>query len=143
MGPQRSAAPDPVSGRLLRIPSAAVLASVPISSQLPLIESKLVAPLLPPEITRRSRALDRMSGEERVVLVVAPLGYGKSVIAQQWLDESPRDTVGQLNRFLEALAKQRATLEQQRDDIDMALSEIAAHEEECRRLMAEHGNGKV
>ncbi|HEY5860347.1 MAG TPA: hypothetical protein VIX62_08695, partial [Actinomycetota bacterium] len=65
---------------------------MPISSQLPLIESKLVAPLLPPEITRRSRVLDRMSGEERVLLVVAPIGYGKSVVAQQWLDESARDT---------------------------------------------------
>jgi DNA-binding transcriptional MerR regulator len=52
--------------------------------------------------------------------------------------ESPKDTVGQLNRFLEALAKQRATLEQQRADIDMALAEIAAHEDECRRLLGEH-----
>ncbi len=92
MGPHRSAAPDPGLVRLVGVPSPVVLASVPISSQLPLIESKLVAPLLPPEITRRSRALDRMSGEERVILVVAPLGYGKSVVAQQWLDESSRDT---------------------------------------------------
>jgi chaperonin cofactor prefoldin len=33
------------------------------------------------------------------------------------------------------LAHQRATLEQQRADIDMALAEIAAHEEECRRML--------
>jgi DNA-binding transcriptional MerR regulator len=55
--------------------------------------------------------------------------------------ESPRDTVGQLNRFLAALATQRATLEQQRADIDMALAEIAAHEEECQQLLAGHSTG--
>jgi len=50
--------------------------------------------------------------------------------------ESPKDTVAQINRFLGVLAHQRETLEQQRADIDMALGEIAAHEEECRRLLA-------
>ena len=52
--------------------------------------------------------------------------------------ESPRDTVAQINRFLGVLAHQRETLEQQRADIEMALEEIAAHEEECRRLLAEN-----
>jgi DNA-binding transcriptional MerR regulator len=51
--------------------------------------------------------------------------------------ESPKDTVAQIQRFLEALANQRATLEQQRADIDMALADIAAHEDECRRLLAD------
>ncbi len=51
--------------------------------------------------------------------------------------ESPRDTVAQINRFLGVLAQQRLTLEQQRADIEMALEEIASHEEECRRLLAE------
>jgi DNA-binding transcriptional MerR regulator len=54
--------------------------------------------------------------------------------------ESPRDTVAQINRFLGVLAHQRETLEQQRADIEMALEEIAAHEEECRRLLAENAN---
>ena len=49
--------------------------------------------------------------------------------------ESPRDTVAQIDRFLAVLAHQRVTLEQQRADIEMALEEIAAHEEECRRLL--------
>ena len=49
--------------------------------------------------------------------------------------ESPKDTVAQMDRFLGVLAHQRATLEQQRADIDMALAEIAAHEEECRRML--------
>ena len=51
--------------------------------------------------------------------------------------ESPRDTTAQIDRFLGVLAHQRETLEQQRADIEMALEEISAHEEECRRLLAE------
>lgn len=51
--------------------------------------------------------------------------------------ESPKDTAVQLNAFLGVLAKQRKTLEQQRDDIDTALAEVAAHESECRRLLGE------
>jgi DNA-binding transcriptional MerR regulator len=53
--------------------------------------------------------------------------------------ESPKDTVAQINRFLGVLAKQRETLEQQRADIEVALDEITAHEEECRQLLAESG----
>jgi DNA-binding transcriptional MerR regulator len=53
--------------------------------------------------------------------------------------ESPKDTVAQMNRFLEALAHQRETLEQQRRDIDMALAEVLAHEEECKRMLAAQG----
>ena len=50
--------------------------------------------------------------------------------------ESPKDTSAQLNCFLGVLAHQRETLEQQREDIEMALSEIAAHEEDCKRMLA-------
>ncbi len=50
--------------------------------------------------------------------------------------ESPKDTEAQIQRFLGVLAHQRETLEQQRADIEMALEEISAHEEECRRLLA-------
>ncbi len=50
--------------------------------------------------------------------------------------ESPKDTEAQMNRFLAVLAQHRETLEQQREDIEMSLSEIATHEDECRRLMA-------
>jgi hypothetical protein len=51
--------------------------------------------------------------------------------------ESPKDTVAQMHRFLGVLAHQRETLEQQRADIEVALAEVAAHEEECRRMLAE------
>jgi DNA-binding transcriptional MerR regulator len=54
--------------------------------------------------------------------------------------ESPKDTAAQINCFLGVLAHQRETLEQQRTDIEMALGEIAAHEEECRRLLDEAGS---
>lgn len=50
--------------------------------------------------------------------------------------ETPKDTTAQMQRFLGVLARHRETLEQQREDIDMTLAEIAAHEDECRRLMA-------
>lgn len=50
--------------------------------------------------------------------------------------ESPKDTAAQMNRFLGVLAQHRETLEQQREDIEMSLQEIATHEEECKRLLA-------
>ena len=53
--------------------------------------------------------------------------------------ESPKDTEAQMHRFLAVLAQHRETLEQQREDIEMSLSEIAAHEEECKRLLAAVG----
>ncbi|PHV09231.1 MerR family transcriptional regulator [Rugamonas rubra] len=56
--------------------------------------------------------------------------------------ESPKDTSAQMNRFLGVLAQHRETLEQQREDIEMSLSEITAHEDECRRLLAAIANGK-
>jgi DNA-binding transcriptional MerR regulator len=53
--------------------------------------------------------------------------------------ESPKDTAAQMHRFLGVLAQHRETLEQQREDIEMSLSEISSHEEECRRLLAAAG----
>lgn len=50
--------------------------------------------------------------------------------------ETPKDTTAQMHRFLNVLAQHRQTLEQQRIDIDMALAEISAHEDECQRLLA-------
>ena len=47
--------------------------------------------------------------------------------------ESPKDTQPQLQRFLGLLQQHREKLEQQRED----LSDIAAHEEECRQLLAD------
>ncbi|MGB6056451.1 MAG: MerR family DNA-binding transcriptional regulator [Burkholderiaceae bacterium] len=51
--------------------------------------------------------------------------------------ESPKDTLAQMERFLEVLAQQRQKMEQQREDIEGALAEIIAQQEECRRLLAQ------
>lgn len=51
--------------------------------------------------------------------------------------ESPKDTAAQLQRFMAVLARHRETLERQREDIEVTLGEISAHEEDCRRLLAD------
>lgn len=50
--------------------------------------------------------------------------------------ESPKDTAAQIHRFLGVLAQHRQVLERQREDIEVTLAEIAAHEEECQQLLA-------
>jgi DNA-binding transcriptional MerR regulator len=49
--------------------------------------------------------------------------------------ESPKDSAAQLKRFLAVLARHRETLERQREDLEVTLAEIDAHEQECRRLL--------
>ena len=56
--------------------------------------------------------------------------------------ESPKDTSAQLMRFLNVLAQHRETLERQREDLEVTLDEIAAHEAECRRLLEDEKAGK-
>jgi len=56
--------------------------------------------------------------------------------------ESPKDSAAQLNRFLLVLARHREALEQQREDLEVTLAEIAAHEEQCRRMLAAEAAGK-
>jgi len=50
--------------------------------------------------------------------------------------DSPSDTTQQLQAFLAVLAEHRSLLEQQREDIEITLAEIAQHEERCRTLLA-------
>jgi DNA-binding transcriptional MerR regulator len=57
--------------------------------------------------------------------------------------ESPKDTAAQLKRFQAVLAQHRETLERQRDDIDITLAELSAHEEECQRLLNSGGAEKA
>lgn len=49
--------------------------------------------------------------------------------------ETPADSAAQLKRFLDVLARHRQILEQQREDIRVALAEIAAHETQCKKLV--------
>jgi DNA-binding transcriptional MerR regulator len=50
--------------------------------------------------------------------------------------DSPSDSRQQLNAFLAVLADHRRQLEQQREDIEITLAEIAQHEERCRALLS-------
>ena len=50
--------------------------------------------------------------------------------------DSPSDTAPQLQAFLGVLAEHRQQLEQQREDIEITLAEIAQHEARCRSLLA-------
>lgn len=49
--------------------------------------------------------------------------------------ESPTDSAAQMKRFLTVLAQHRETLEMQREDIDVTLAEISAHETQCRKVL--------
>lgn len=51
--------------------------------------------------------------------------------------DSPKDSSAQLQRFLTVLGRHREILEQQREDLELTLSEIALHEAQCRRLLDE------
>ena len=50
--------------------------------------------------------------------------------------DSPSDTTPQLTAFMAVLAQHRRLLEQQREDIEITLAEIAQHELRCRQLLA-------
>jgi DNA-binding transcriptional MerR regulator len=49
--------------------------------------------------------------------------------------ESPKDTVTQLQSFLGVLHQHRDKLERQREDLEVTLAEISAHENECHALL--------
>jgi DNA-binding transcriptional MerR regulator len=57
--------------------------------------------------------------------------------------ESPQDSSAQLNQFLTVLARHRESLEQQREDLEVTLAEIAAHEEKCRRMLLESDTARA
>ncbi len=50
--------------------------------------------------------------------------------------DSPSDTTQQLQAFLGVLGEHRRQLEQQREDLEITLAEIAQHEARCRTLLA-------
>ena len=49
--------------------------------------------------------------------------------------ESPKDSEAQLTEFLQVLTQHRARLEQQREDLETTLTEIAVHETQCLQLL--------
>ena len=56
--------------------------------------------------------------------------------------ESPKDSIAQMKRFLAVLSRHREALEQQREDIEVMLAEIAAHEKECKRAIGGNPSAK-
>jgi len=57
--------------------------------------------------------------------------------------DSPSDTTQQLQAFIGVLAEHRRLLEQQREDIEITLAEIAQHEQRCRSLLAAVGRKRA
>ena len=53
--------------------------------------------------------------------------------------DSPRDTVPQLQKFLQVLADHRRQLESQLREIEANLGELELHEKEARTLLTKHG----
>ena len=56
--------------------------------------------------------------------------------------DTAQDESTQLTKFLTALTQRKASLEQQREDIEAVLSEICGFEEQCRRMLANKAAGK-
>lgn len=56
----------------------------------PLLTTKLHAPARRDTGVRRARLTERLSGRERLVLVAAPAGFGKTSLLTEWLAADPR-----------------------------------------------------
>ena len=56
---------------------------------------------------------------------------------------SPKDTEAQLRSFATVLAQHRAALEQQREDIEVLLSDISVHEKECQKMLKNEEKLKI
>jgi DNA-binding transcriptional MerR regulator len=55
------------------------------------------------------------------------------------LYDAAKDEQAQVERFLQVLERRRVILEQQREDIEVVLGEIAAFEKQCRDFLASKG----
>ena len=94
-------------------------------------------------VNPKREGLNRIfSNRDRVRLKLAlrgkRLGFSLSDIRELFeLYDLARDEKKQLEEFLGKLEKRRALLEQQREDIEIMLNEIAFFANQCRRLLAE------
>jgi DNA-binding transcriptional MerR regulator len=94
--------------------------------------------LLTPERAGRNRVYTQRD-RTRLKLTLRGKRLGLSLQEiKQLVDmyDSPSDTTQQLTAFLGVLGEHRKLLEQQREDIEITLAEIAQHEERCRTLLA-------
>ena len=94
--------------------------------------------LLTPQRAGRNRVYSQRDRTRlKLTLRGKRLGLSLSEIKQLVdLYDSPSDTAPQLQAFLGVLNQHRRLLEQQREDIEITLAEIAQHEERCRSLLA-------
>ncbi len=96
--------------------------------------------LLTPARAGRSRVYSQRD-RTRLKLTLRGKRLGLSLLEiKQLVDmyDSPSDTKQQLTAFLAVLGGHCRLLEQQREDIEITLAEIAQHEERCRTLLAAH-----
>ena len=95
-------------------------------------------------LSPRREGMNRLFGNrDRVRLKLAlrgkRLGFSLAEIRELFdLYDLARDEKRQLQEFLTKLERRRALLEQQREDIEVMLNEIAFFENQCRKLLAEN-----
>ncbi len=84
--------------------------------------------------TRIYRQRDRT--RLKLILRGKRLGFSLQEVADiiRLYDEEPGE-VGQLNYFLDRIKERRALLDQQREDIEITLSDLAVVERNCRRRL--------
>ncbi len=92
-------------------------------------------------IPRREGTSRLFSNRDRVRLKLAlrgkRLGFSLAEIRELFnLYDLARDEKQQLREFLAKLERRRALLEQQREDIDVMVGEIAFFEIQCKKLLA-------
>ena len=93
--------------------------------------------LLTPQRAGRNRIYTQRD-RTRLKLTLRGKRLGLSLLEiKQLVDmyDSPSDTTQQLTAFMGVLGAHRRLLEQQREDIEITLAEIAQHEERCRSLL--------
>ena len=95
--------------------------------------------LLTPQRAGRNRVYTQRDRTRlKLTLRGKRLGLSLSEIRQLVeMYESPSDTAQQLTAFMVVLGDHRRLLEQQREDIEITLAEIAQHEARCRSLLGE------
>jgi DNA-binding transcriptional MerR regulator len=97
--------------------------------------------LLTPQRAGRNRVYTQRD-RTRLKLTLRGKRLGLSLLEiKQLVDmyDSPSDTTQQLTAFMGVLGAHRQLLEQQREDIEITLAEIAQHEARCRTLLAAAG----
>ena len=99
--------------------------------------------LLTPQRVGRNRIYTQRD-RTRLKLTLRGKRLGLSLLEiKQLVDmyDSPSDTAQQLTAFMAVLGDHRRQLEQQREDIEITLAEIAQHEARCHRVLATATSG--